>query len=79
MAQLVKNTPAMQETWVQSLDWEDPLAKGKVTPPVFWPGESHGVYSPCGRKETFTFQVLLCKILKEEKGMTEDEMVGWHH
>ena len=29
--QLVKNPPAMQETWVQSLDWEDPLEKGKVT------------------------------------------------
>ena len=31
MAQLVKNSPAMQETWIQSLGWEDPLEKGKVT------------------------------------------------
>ena len=31
IAQLVKNLPAMQETWVQSLDWEDPLEKGKAT------------------------------------------------
>ena len=31
MAQLVKNRPAMQETWVQSLGWEDPLAKGMAT------------------------------------------------
>ena len=30
-AQLVKNPPAMQETWVQSLSWEDPLEKGKAT------------------------------------------------
>ena len=30
MAQLVKNPPAMQETWVQSLGWEDPLEKGKA-------------------------------------------------
>ena len=30
-AQLVKNLPAMQETWVRSLDWEDPLEKGKAT------------------------------------------------
>ena len=30
VAQLVKNTPAMQETWVQSLGWEDPLEKGKA-------------------------------------------------
>jgi len=28
---MVKNPPAMQETWVQSLVWEDPLEKGKVT------------------------------------------------
>ena len=31
MAQLVKNLPAMQETWVWSLGWEDPLEKGKAT------------------------------------------------
>ena len=31
VAQLVKNSPAMQETWVQSLGWEDPLEKGKAT------------------------------------------------
>ena len=28
VAQLVKNPPAMWETWVQSLGWEDPLKKG---------------------------------------------------
>ena len=31
IAQLVKNLPAMQETWIQSLSWEDPLEKGKFT------------------------------------------------
>ena len=31
VAQTVKNTPAMQETWVRSLSWEDPLEKGKAT------------------------------------------------
>ena len=31
MAQLVKNLPAMQETWVQSLGWEDAPKKGKAT------------------------------------------------
>ena len=30
VAQLVKNLPAMQETWVRSLDWEDPVEKGKA-------------------------------------------------
>ena len=31
IAQLVKNPPAVQETWVPSLGWEDPLDKGKAT------------------------------------------------
>ena len=31
VAQLVKNPPAMQESWVQSLGWEDTLEKGKAT------------------------------------------------
>ena len=32
MAQLIKNPPAMWETWVQSLGWKDPLEKGKSCP-----------------------------------------------
>ena len=31
VAQLVKKPPAMQETWVHSLGWEDPLEKGEAT------------------------------------------------
>ena len=31
VTQLVKNPPAMRETWVQSLGWQDPLEKGKAT------------------------------------------------
>ena len=31
VAQLAKNPPAIWETWVQSLGWEDPLEKGKAT------------------------------------------------
>ena len=31
VAQTVKNPPAMQETWVQSLGWKDPLEKGMAT------------------------------------------------
>ena len=31
VAQLVKNPPAMRETWVRSLGWEDALEKGKAT------------------------------------------------
>ena len=50
VAQLVKNLPVMQETWVWSLGWEDPLKKGKATTPVFWPREFHELYSPWGHK-----------------------------
>ena len=31
VVQLLKNQPAMQETWVQSLGWDEPLEKGKAT------------------------------------------------
>ena len=39
VAQLVKNLLAMQETWVQSLGWEDPWGMERLPTPVFWPGE----------------------------------------
>ena len=39
IAQLVKNAPAMQETLVPFLGWEDPLEKGKATHSSFWPEE----------------------------------------
>ena len=52
VAQMIKNLPAMQETSVQSLGWEDPLEKGKARvrvltltltlTPIFWPGEGKG-------------------------------------
>ena len=32
MAQMVKNPPAMQEIWIQSLSWEDPLEEGMANP-----------------------------------------------
>ena len=46
VAQLVKNPPSMQETWVRSLGWEDPLENGMATHSSIWPGEFHGLYSP---------------------------------
>ena len=49
---LSHSSPAMWETWVRSLGWEDPLEKGKATHSVFWPGEFPGLYSPRGRKES---------------------------
>ena len=38
----VKKPPAVQETWVQSLDWEDPLEEERATTPIFLPGKSDG-------------------------------------
>ena len=59
VAQTVKNQPAMQETWVRSLGWEDPLEKEWQPIPAFLPGEVHEqrslvVCSPWGRKESDT-------------------------
>ena len=59
VAQLVKNLPAVWETWVRSLVWEDPLEKGKATHPsilawrIPWT-----VYSPWGHKESDTTERL---------------------
>ena len=50
--QLVKNLPAMWETWVWSLGWEDPWRRERLPTPVFWLGEFHELYSPWGCKES---------------------------
>ena len=55
VAQMVKRLPAMRETQVQSLDWEDPLEKEKVThSSVLARRMPWTVYSPWGRKESDT-------------------------
>ena len=46
VAQLVKNPPAMRETWLRFLGWEDPLEKGKATHSSILAREFHGLYSP---------------------------------
>ena len=48
VAQMVKNLLAMQETWVCSLGWEDPLEKEMATHFSILPGESHGQRSLAG-------------------------------
>ena len=58
VAQLVKNLPAMLETWVPSLGWEDPWRRERLPTPGFWPGESHGLYSPWSRKVSDTTEWL---------------------
>ena len=63
MAQLGKNLPAMWETWVRSLGWEDPLEENMATHPsiLAWriPGtEDPGGCSPWGHKELDTTEQL---------------------
>ena len=59
MAQTVKHLPTMQETWVQSLGWEDALEKDMATHSIIlawkipWTEELVG-YSPWSRKESDT-------------------------
>ena len=53
---MIKNLPAMWESWVQSLGWEDPLEEGVATHSSILAGKSHGQrslvgYSPWDRKE----------------------------
>ena len=55
---MVENPPAMWETWVRSLGWEDPLEKERLPTPVFWPGEFHGLCSPWGHKDSDTTERL---------------------
>ena len=59
MAQLVKNLPAMWETWVQTLGQEDLWRREWQPTPVLLPGKSHGQrslvgYRPWGHKESDT-------------------------
>ena len=68
MAQMVKNLPAMQETRVLSLGWENPLERRWQPTPVSLPGKSHGRrslagYSPWGCKESDTTEHLTLSLI----------------
>ena len=63
VAQMLKNLPALQETWVRFLVQDDPLEKEIATHSIFLPGEIHGQkslvsYSPWGCKELETTERL---------------------
>ena len=63
VAQMVKNLSVIWETWVQSLGGKIPWRRERLLTPVFWPGESHGLYSPWGRKELdMTKRHLFCSL-----------------
>ena len=52
---MVKNPPAMWETWVQSLGWEDPLEKGMATHPSILGWRITGTEEP-GRLQSMRLQ-----------------------
>jgi len=73
VAQTVKNLPAKQETWVQSLGQEDPLEKGTPTYSSYsclensmergaWQATVHGVAKESDTTEQLTQQILKCKL-----------------
>ena len=63
VAQQVRNPPAMQETWVWSLGWEDPLEKGKATHSSILAWRFHGLYSPWGCTELDTTERLSLSLM----------------
>ena len=71
VAQLVKNPPAMQVTWVRSLSWEDPLEKGKATHSSILAWRIPWT-SPWGRKESDTTERLSLSLKhgKDEKSIS---------
>ena len=54
MAQLIKNLPAMWETWVRFWVGKIPWRRERLPTPVFWLGKFHGLYSPWGSKKSDT-------------------------
>ena len=69
VAQTFNNLPAIWETWVWSLGWEDPLEKEQLPTPIFWLGEFHGQRrladcSPWACKGSNTTEQLLLSLFK---------------
>ena len=62
IAQLVKNPPAMQETWVRSLGWEDPLEKQKATHPSILAWRIPWTVSSMGSQRDTTEQLSLSQL-----------------
>ena len=58
ITQLVKNPPAMRETWVGSQGWEDPLEKGRANHSSVLAWKIPRTSSPWGRKESDTTERL---------------------
>ena len=71
---MVKNLPAIQETQVRALAWEDPLEKEMQPTPIFLPGEFQGQrslsgYSPWDCKQSDTTKRLTLSLSHLEIGL----------
>ena len=66
VAQLVKNLPAMWETWFDAWVGKIPWRRDWLLTPVLWPGEFHGLYSPWG-----------CRICSFTASQRDSHTWGW--
>ena len=79
VAQLLKNLPAMLETWVGKIPW----GRARLHTPVFWPGEFHGLYSQWGHKEWTGLSNFHCTSLEmrgihlDLLGKICDKLLAW--
>ena len=71
--QMVKNLPAMRETWVQSLGWEDPLRRAWQPTPVFLPEESPWTEEPGGLYSRVLYVPIFIIIIRESITTTSPE------
>ena len=87
VVQMAKNLPAMQETWVWSLGWEDTWRRKWLPMTVFLPGESHGEGSLEGHQymgskrlrtwlSNFQFSMPIIKLLKDWNNFYAKKLAG---
>ena len=81
MAQLVKNPPAMQETWVQYLGWENPLEKGKATHSSVLAWRIPWTVQLWGLKESGRTEQIPCSLSMSENilNLVKDPICSQHH
>ena len=75
VAQLVKNLPAVWETWFDPWIEKIPWRRERLPTPVFWPGEFHGLYSPWSLKESDRTERL--SLLLSVSGASSVAASGW--
>ena len=74
MVRLVKNLPAIRETWVRSLGREDPLEKGKATHPSILAWRIPWITRVSLGLSLFTLRIMFCFVC-----LIFFLIVGWHH